>query len=56
MGKQLTPAVYVLTLLHHPHRIVGTVGNTADTSPDAHTPAERARQAHDAHMPAERAR
>lgn len=31
---------------HHPHRIFGTVGNTADPSPDAHTPAERARQAH----------
>ncbi len=30
---------------HHPHRIFGTV-NTADTSPDAHAPAERARQAH----------
>ncbi|WP_333342283.1 hypothetical protein [Microcoleus sp. BROC3] len=46
MGKQQLPAVLVLTLLHHPHRIVGTVGNTADPSPDAHTPAERARQAH----------
>ena len=31
---------------HHPHRIFGTVGNTADPSPDAHTPAERARRAH----------
>ncbi|MEG4861591.1 hypothetical protein QUB75_28355 [Microcoleus sp. K1-B6] len=30
---------------HHPHRAFGTV-NTDDTSPDAHTPAERARQAH----------
>ncbi|MBE9119533.1 hypothetical protein IQ269_01630 [Tychonema sp. LEGE 07199] len=36
MGKQLTPAVYVLTLLHHPHRVFGTV-NTADPSPDAYT-------------------
>ena len=34
------------TAKHHPHRIFGTVGNTDDTSPDAHTPAERARQAH----------
>ncbi|MEG4484215.1 hypothetical protein [Microcoleus sp. D2_18a_B4] len=34
------------TATHHPHRIVGTVGNTADPSPDAHTPAEQARQAH----------
>jgi hypothetical protein len=30
---------------HHPHHVFGTV-NTADSSPDAHTPAERARQAH----------
>jgi hypothetical protein len=36
MGKQLTPAVYVLTLLHHPHHVFGTV-NTADPSPDAYT-------------------
>jgi len=34
------------TARHHPHRAFGTVGNTADPSPDAHRPAERARQAH----------
>ncbi|MEG4589805.1 hypothetical protein QUA54_32010 [Microcoleus sp. MOSTC5] len=34
------------TATHHPHRIFGAVGNTTDPSPDAHTPAERARQAH----------
>ncbi|MEG4008249.1 hypothetical protein QUA41_25845 [Microcoleus sp. Pol11C1] len=33
------------TATHHPHRAFGTV-NTSDTSSDAHTPAERARQAH----------
>jgi len=27
---------------HYPHHVFGTV-NTADPSPDAHTPAERAR-------------
>ncbi|HEY9892467.1 MAG TPA: hypothetical protein V6D37_11790 [Candidatus Sericytochromatia bacterium] len=46
IGKQRLPALHVLTLLHHPHRIFGTVGNTADPSPDAHTPAEFARQGH----------
>jgi len=34
------------TAKHHPHCIFGTVGNTANPSSDAHTPAERARQAH----------
>ncbi|MEG3960412.1 hypothetical protein [Microcoleus sp. herbarium2] len=28
---------------HYPHHVFGTVGNTDDPSPDAHTPAERAR-------------
>jgi hypothetical protein len=37
MGKQLTPArARPYTATHHPHRIFGTVGNTADPSPDAH--------------------
>jgi hypothetical protein len=45
MGKQLTPDLHLLTLLHITRTgIVGTVGNTADPSPDAHTPAEQARQ------------
>jgi hypothetical protein len=35
------------TATYHPHCAFGTVGNTDDTSSDAHTPAERARQAHD---------
>jgi hypothetical protein len=33
------------TATHHPHRAFVTV-NTAAPSPDAHTPAEQARQAH----------
>ncbi|MBD1884998.1 hypothetical protein [Microcoleus vaginatus] len=33
------------TATHHPHRAFGTV-NTSDTSRNAHTPAERTRQAH----------
>jgi hypothetical protein len=35
LGKQRLPALHVLTLLHHPHRIFGTVANTGDTSGDA---------------------
>jgi hypothetical protein len=34
LGKQRLPALHVLTLLHHPHRIFGTVGNISDPSPD----------------------
>ena len=48
MGKQLTPALYVLTLLNITRTVLFfcTVGHTADPSPDARTPAEFARQGH----------
>jgi hypothetical protein len=46
MGKQQLPAgARPYTATHHPHRAFVTV-NTAAPSPDAHTPAEQARQAH----------
>jgi hypothetical protein len=46
MGKQRLPALHVLTLLHHPHRIFGTVGNTSDTSLDTYAVSGFARQGH----------
>ncbi|MEG4940065.1 hypothetical protein [Microcoleus sp. F4-D5] len=39
-SRQRAPAA------HHPHRIFGTVGNTDNTSGDAHAPVGFARQAH----------
>jgi hypothetical protein len=46
IGKQRLPALHVLTLLHHPHRIFGTVGNTSDTSLDTYAVSGFARQGH----------